>query len=199
MLSMDETVSVRLPNEVVEALDELGNETGRTRLEVLREVVQRGLVGARLERGLEAYRRGDASVGKANKDTEGWLAPTRSLFLNEDAPLTDVLDQMGLVDYNEDFQEHFSREPDVLKRALVRFLEQLQTRDVLRVRLHPRPDPEGPSRLRYAIRLTDETEGAGSFFERTHLYSRLLTSVLDACGASQCRSRLYISLESGNV
>lgn len=64
---MAETVSGRLPEEVVQALDEMGEATGRTRSEVLRDVVQRGLSEARLERALEAYRRGNASLGRASR------------------------------------------------------------------------------------------------------------------------------------
>lgn len=64
---MGETVSGRLPEGLVESLDELGERTGRTRSEVLREVVQRGLAEARLERAVDAYRRGEASLGRASE------------------------------------------------------------------------------------------------------------------------------------
>lgn len=64
---MGETVSGRLPEDLVEGLDELGEATGRTRSDVLREVVQRGLDEARLERALDAYRRGEVSLGRASE------------------------------------------------------------------------------------------------------------------------------------
>lgn len=64
---MGETVSGRLSEDLVEGLDELGEATGRTRSEVLREVVQRGLIEARLERALDAYRRGEVSLGRASE------------------------------------------------------------------------------------------------------------------------------------
>lgn len=63
---MAKTVSGRLPDDLVRALDTFGEETGRTRSEVLRELVRRGLAEARLEHGLEAYRKGQASLGKAS-------------------------------------------------------------------------------------------------------------------------------------
>jgi predicted transcriptional regulator len=62
---MTETVSGRLPDDVVEALDALGRATGRSRSEVLRDVVRRGVAAERLANGIEAYRTRSASLGKA--------------------------------------------------------------------------------------------------------------------------------------
>ncbi len=62
---MTETVSGRLPDELVQALDDLGKASGKSRSEVLRIVVQRGLDEVRMERGLEAYRKGEASLARA--------------------------------------------------------------------------------------------------------------------------------------
>lgn len=64
---MAETVSVRLPEELVEALEEIARATGRSRSGVLRDVVQRGVAEARMERGLEGYRRGEASLERASR------------------------------------------------------------------------------------------------------------------------------------
>jgi len=62
---MAETVSGRLPDDLVRALDELGRSTGQSRSEMLRIVVQRGVAEVRLERGLDAYRRREVSLGRA--------------------------------------------------------------------------------------------------------------------------------------
>lgn len=62
---MTKTVSTRLPDDVVEALDELGDRSGQSRSEVMREVVRKGLRAERLERALDAYRAGEVSLGKA--------------------------------------------------------------------------------------------------------------------------------------
>lgn len=62
---MGETVSGRLPSHLVEALDGLAQETGKTRSEVLRDVVEQGVAAERLDRAVEAYRTGQASIGRA--------------------------------------------------------------------------------------------------------------------------------------
>jgi predicted DNA-binding protein len=62
---MAETVSGRLPPELLRGLDRLGKASGRSRSDVLREVVERGLAAAMLEMGLEAYRRREVSLGRA--------------------------------------------------------------------------------------------------------------------------------------
>lgn len=64
---MGETVSGRLPEDLVAGLDELGEATGRTRSDVLREVVRHGLAEVRLERAIDAYRAGEASLGRASE------------------------------------------------------------------------------------------------------------------------------------
>jgi predicted HTH domain antitoxin len=62
---MAETVSGRLPPDLLRGLDRLGKASGRSRSDVLREVVERGLAAALLEMALEAYRRREASLGRA--------------------------------------------------------------------------------------------------------------------------------------
>lgn len=64
---MRETVSGRLPDDLVRELDALGKLAGKSRSEMLRDVVQRGVAAERLERALESYRRGEASLGKASE------------------------------------------------------------------------------------------------------------------------------------
>lgn len=64
---MGETVSGRLPDDVVAALDELGRASGRSRSEVLRDVVRRGVAAERVAQAIEAYRFRRASLGKATQ------------------------------------------------------------------------------------------------------------------------------------
>lgn len=64
---MGETVSGRLPDDLVRDLDELGKLEGKSRSEILRDVVQKGIAAERLERALEAYRRRLASLGRASE------------------------------------------------------------------------------------------------------------------------------------
>lgn len=64
---MTKTVSTRLPDDLVEALDELGDRAGQSRSDVLREVVKKGLRAERLERAMEAYRKREVSIGTAAK------------------------------------------------------------------------------------------------------------------------------------
>ncbi len=62
---MGETVSGRLPDDVIAALDELGRASGRSRSEVLRDVVRRGVAAERIAQAIEAYRFRRVSLGKA--------------------------------------------------------------------------------------------------------------------------------------
>lgn len=62
---MGETVSGRLPDDVVAALDELASATGRSRSDVLRDVVRRGVEAERIAQAIEAYRHRRVSLGKA--------------------------------------------------------------------------------------------------------------------------------------
>lgn len=64
---MGETVSGRLPDDIVAALDELGRASGRSRSEVLRDVVRRGVAAERVAQAIEAYRTRRASLGKATQ------------------------------------------------------------------------------------------------------------------------------------
>lgn len=94
---MAETVSGRLPEDLVEALDEMGDATGRTRSEVLRDVVQRGVAEARLERGLEAYRRGEASLGRASRIADVPITVFLGELRNAGIPF-----QYGVADVEQD-------------------------------------------------------------------------------------------------
>lgn len=62
---MGETVSGRLPDDVIAALDELASATGRSRSDVLRDVVRRGVAAERVAQAIEAYRHRRASLRKA--------------------------------------------------------------------------------------------------------------------------------------
>lgn len=64
---MGETISGRLPDDLVAGLEELGRLTGKSRSEMLRDVVRRGIAAERLEQGLEAYRRREVSLGRASE------------------------------------------------------------------------------------------------------------------------------------
>lgn len=62
---MTETVSGRLPDALVQALDALAEQTGRTRSQVLRDIVEKGVEVERLDRAIEAYREGQVSLSRA--------------------------------------------------------------------------------------------------------------------------------------
>lgn len=64
---MTETVSGRIPGDLARDFDAWGKETGRSRSELLRDVVRKGLKADRLERALEAYRRREVSIGRATE------------------------------------------------------------------------------------------------------------------------------------
>jgi predicted HTH domain antitoxin len=64
---MAHTVSGRLPPDLLRELDALGKRAGKTRSEILRDVVRRGVAAERLERALEAYRLRQVSLGRASE------------------------------------------------------------------------------------------------------------------------------------
>ena len=64
---MAHTVSGRLPPDLLRELDHLGKVAGKTRSEMLRDVVRRGVAAERLERALEAYRLRQVSLGRASE------------------------------------------------------------------------------------------------------------------------------------
>jgi predicted HTH domain antitoxin len=64
---MARTVSGRLPPDLVRELDHLGKLAGKTRSEILRDVVRRGVAAERLDRALQAYRRRQVSLGRASE------------------------------------------------------------------------------------------------------------------------------------
>lgn len=96
---MGETVSGRLPDDVIAALDELGRASGRSRSEVLRDVVQRGVAAERIALGVEAYRARRASLGKAVElagvPTSVFLDELRRAGLLRDYDSTDVRDDLS--------------------------------------------------------------------------------------------------------
>lgn len=65
--TVGETISGRLPDDLVRELDELGRAAGKTRSEMLREVVQKGVAVERIERALDGYRRRALSLGRASE------------------------------------------------------------------------------------------------------------------------------------
>ena len=64
---MAESISGRLPPDLLRELDRLRKDTGKSRSEVLRDVVRRGVAAERLDRSLEAYRRREVSLGRASE------------------------------------------------------------------------------------------------------------------------------------
>jgi len=63
---VNKTISGHLPDHLVHDLDELGKLTHRSRSEVLRDVVRRGVAAERLDCALDAYRKHGASLGRAS-------------------------------------------------------------------------------------------------------------------------------------
>lgn len=61
---MGETLSVRIPDELVERLERLASDTGVSRADLLRDVLQRGLQARSLDHALDLYRRREVSFGR---------------------------------------------------------------------------------------------------------------------------------------
>lgn len=62
---MEETLSVRIPVDLVQDLGRLTQSTHQTRSELLREVIAMGLGAKKLQLALAAYRTRTISLGKA--------------------------------------------------------------------------------------------------------------------------------------
>ena len=62
---MSETISLRLPRDVLEKLDGLANEERKDRSALIREILDEGIQEKRIDNALEQYRKGKASAGKA--------------------------------------------------------------------------------------------------------------------------------------
>ncbi|HLE48062.1 MAG TPA: UPF0175 family protein [Candidatus Thermoplasmatota archaeon] len=76
---MDETVSVRLPSDLVRTLTKLADDTQESRSDVVRDALTIGLAAKRLEHALALYRARRVSLGRASKLAELPI----SVFLDE--------------------------------------------------------------------------------------------------------------------
>lgn len=64
---MDETVSVRIPTEMLRDLESLSGLAHESRSDVLRDVLHKGLARKRIELAILVYRAGGASLGRARE------------------------------------------------------------------------------------------------------------------------------------
>jgi len=64
---MSETISLRLPREIVEKLGELADKEGKDRSALIRELLERGVREKNLDRGVELYRKGLVTGWKASQ------------------------------------------------------------------------------------------------------------------------------------
>lgn len=76
---MEETVSVRIPSDLLEDLSRLTQTAHQSRSDLLREILQIGLGTKRLQLALEAYRQRRVSLGKAHE----LAGVPLSIFLDE--------------------------------------------------------------------------------------------------------------------
>ncbi|HKZ49295.1 MAG TPA: UPF0175 family protein [Thermoplasmata archaeon] len=63
---MATVTALRLPEDLRKELDRLASAEGKDRSEVVREILRRGIAERKLERALEAYQRGKATLVKAS-------------------------------------------------------------------------------------------------------------------------------------
>jgi predicted HTH domain antitoxin len=64
---MDETVSVRIPSDLLRDLERLSGMAHQSRSDLLREVLHEGLERKRIGVAISAYRAGKASLGRARE------------------------------------------------------------------------------------------------------------------------------------
>ena len=63
--NMAETISVRIGKEELSEIGKLSKQQKRTKSDILREVLERGIREKRLELALESYRNNEATASKA--------------------------------------------------------------------------------------------------------------------------------------
>ena len=65
MISLSETISLRLPRETIKKLRELADREGKDRSTLIREILEWGIKEKDLEHAVELYRRGQITGWKA--------------------------------------------------------------------------------------------------------------------------------------
>ena len=66
---MAETISVRIGKSELKQINEISKLEKKTKSQVLREVLEKGIKEKKLEIALEKFRNNEASVGKASRMT----------------------------------------------------------------------------------------------------------------------------------
>ena len=96
---MAETVSVRIDKSELKEINEISKLEKKTKSNVLREVLEKGIKEKKLDLALEKFRKNEASIGKAARMADMPL----SLFM--DILLENKIDfHYGIKELEEDFE-----------------------------------------------------------------------------------------------
>ena len=65
MVSLSETISLRLPRETIKKLRELADKEGKDRSALIREILEHGIKEKNIDHAVELYRKGQITSWKA--------------------------------------------------------------------------------------------------------------------------------------
>ncbi len=96
---MAETVSVRIDKSELKEINEISKLEKKTKSNVLREVLEKGIKEKKLEIALEKFRNNEASIGKAAKIAEMPLSQFMDVLIEKN-----ITFHYGIKELEEDFE-----------------------------------------------------------------------------------------------
>lgn len=97
--NMSENISLRLPREILESLDDLAKKTRKDRSTLIRDMLDDGIKEKRIDLAVEQYRMGEVTGWKASK-----LAGVSLRRFYESLQARGVLIQYGEEDLEQDLK-----------------------------------------------------------------------------------------------
>ena len=96
---MAETVSVRIDETNLKEIDEISKIEKKTKSNVLREVLEKGIKEKKLEMALEKFRNNEASIGKAARMAQMPLSQFMDVLVEKKIDF-----HYGIKELEEDFE-----------------------------------------------------------------------------------------------
>ena len=96
---MAETVSVRIDDTDLKEIDEISKIEKKTKSNVLREVLEKGIKEKKLEMALEKFRNNEASIGKAARMAQMPLSQFMDVLVEKKIDF-----HYGIKELEEDFE-----------------------------------------------------------------------------------------------
>ena len=96
---MAETISVRIDKSELKEIDEISKLEKKTKSNVLREVLNKGIKEKKLEIALEKFRNNEASIGRASRIAEMPLTQFMDILVEKNIDF-----HYGIKELEEDFE-----------------------------------------------------------------------------------------------